>query len=107
MMEFFSSHDGVKDHLGYLSFYPYCTFNTCSDDFQPCNALVPLTSHWSIASPLPCTLPPVSSPYHRLHLYARTSLHPSTQGRNAAHPNSPTVAPMKTNTTAWSLAESL
>jgi hypothetical protein len=61
MMEFFSSHDGVKDHLGYLSFYPYCTFNTRSDDYQPCNALVPLTSHWYVASPLPCTLLPVSS----------------------------------------------
>jgi hypothetical protein len=92
--------------LGTSTACPYRTFNIFQKA-QSCQSLVALTGHWYITSSFPCTLLSVSFPSIRSHLYARTSLQPSTQGRNAAHPKSPTVAPMNTNTTAWSLAESL
>jgi hypothetical protein len=107
MMEFFSSYERVNDRLGYLSFVSMSHAQYISEGFQSCHSLVALTGHWYITSSFPRTLLSVSFPSIRSHLYARTSLQPSTQGRNAAHPKSPTVAPINTNTTAWSLAESL
>ena len=76
--------------------------------FNPCpvSYSVGLASHWYVGPPFPRTLLAVSI-VSGSHTCKRTSLQPSTQGRTPAQVNKPTVAPMKTKTTAWSLAESL